>query len=339
MTQSLQHPAIHAKEADIVGRKAFDFLSKNHLDLTPGNFELIHAVLTGRDKALREAFLALQKPIGQPALSLLSHRFFAGRAQLSTLKRTSEETLGLLETFRASVEAGTVTITASPTSPEDPLTGMQTQLRACIDALQAVCKLVTTEPVEVVGQEHLTAQLSFGLPGYEGLEQRIDDICRHGLPEEGLSLLLCRIQGLEPLSRSGLAKVGDYMKNTLARFTHRLIDRHDAAFWTAPDELGLLVGASSETYLTQLGEKVGRVVLDAETIVRKSIPSMPKLTCRFGCARTYRPIAAAQLCGAARQSLQRAELTESVVPVFTEVSADPGALRRYEALYGRGRHA
>ncbi len=156
-----------------------------------------------------------------------------------------------------------------------------------------------------------------------------------GMPEDGVSLMLCRIDGLDPMSRSGLSKVGDYMKNTLARFTNRLLDRNDTAYWTAPDELSLLVGSSSESYLSQLGEKISRVVSDAETIARRSITAMPALACHFGCARTHRPVPAAQLYGAARQSLQRAQLSHSLVPVFSEVSADAATLRRYEALYGR----
>lgn len=336
MTQSPHRPVPHAREADILGRKTFDFLSKNHLDLTPVNFELIHAVLTGRDKALRDAFLALPKPLAQTALSMLAQRFLVGRPPIATLKNTSEQALGALEALRKSLEGGTVSVSGPDAGGEDPMAALDAQLQACIEALQALCALVTPHPVEAAGQEHLTAQLSFGLPGYSALDQRLEDVFKQGLPQEGLSLMLCRIQGLEPLGRSGLAKVGDYMKNTLARFTHRLIDKSDTAYWTAPDELSLLVGASSETYLAQLGEKVARVVADAESVARQSIQSMPKLTCRFGCARTHKPVPAAQLYGAARQSLQRAELTESLVPVFTEVSADASTLRRYEALYGRG---
>ncbi|MFN7092659.1 MAG: hypothetical protein ACK4P4_19155 [Allorhizobium sp.] len=325
----------HVREADILGRKAFEFLSKNHLDLSPDNFELVHAVMTGRDKALRAAFLALPKPVGQAALSILAQRFLPRRPMVSALKTTSEQAVGALEDLRKLLEGGTVTVAGSSNDGEDPMAALDVQLETCLDALQAVCKLVTAEPVEVAGQDHLTAQLSFGLPGYSALVQRLDDVFKEGMPEEGLSLMLCRIEGLEPLSRSGLVKVSDYMKNTLARFTHRLIAKNDAAYWTAPDELGLLIGASSETYLAQLGEKVSRVVADAEAIARKSIKSMPKLACRFGCARTDRPVPVAQLYGAARQSLQRAELTESLVPVFTGVSLDASTLRRYEALYGR----
>ncbi|MFN4207390.1 MAG: hypothetical protein ACK4HG_13400 [Agrobacterium albertimagni] len=325
----------HSREADILGRKAFEFLSKNHLDLSPDNFELVHAVMTGRDKALRDAFLALPKPVGQAALSILAQRFLPRRPMVSTLKTTSEQAVGALEDLRRLLEGGAVTVAGSSDDGEDPMAALDAQLQTCLDALQAVCKLVTAEPIEVAGQDHLTAQLSFGLPGYPALVQRLDEVFKQGMPEEGLSLMLCRVGGLEPLSRSGLAKVSDYMKNTLARFTHRLIDKSDAAYWTAPDELGLLIGASSEAYLSQLGAKVARVVADAESVARKSIKSMPKLTCRFGCARTYRPVPVSQLYGAARQSLQRADLTESLVPVFTEVSSDASTLRRYEALYGR----
>ena len=335
MTQSNHRHLPHARQADSLGRKAFAFLSKNHLDLTPDNFELIHAVLTGRDQALRSAFLALSKPLGQAGLSALAEQFLDKRPMIAALRTESEQALQALEDFRRSLESGTVTVARSQGGSEDPIAALDAQLDTCIEALQTVCKLVPAGPDEVAGQEHLTAQLSFGLPGYSALEQRLDDVFQQGMPDEGLSLMLCRIEGLEPLSRSGLVKVGDYIKNTLARFTHRLIDRSDAAYWTAPDELGLLIGASSETYLSQLGEKIARVVSDAETVARKSIKSVPKLACRFGCARTQRPVPVAQLYGAARQSLQRAELTESLVPIFTEVSSDASTLRRYEALYGR----
>lgn len=335
MTQSVHRPVAHARETEIVAHKVIDFLAKNRLDLSPRNFELIFEVLIGRDRALREAFLALPKPVSQASLSMLAHRFFPERPLIAALRTSSDETLGALDGFLRTLEGGTITVVEAKAGEYETLAALEGQVRQCIEALQAVSRLATPEPQDLAAQEHLTAQLSFGLPDYGGLEARLDAWCREGVPEDGLSLMLCHIDGLEPLSRSGLAKVGDYMKNTLARFTHRLIEKSDTAYWTAPDELSLLVGASSETYLAQLSEKITRVVKDAETVARRSIPSMPKLGCRFGCARTHRPVLAAQLYGAARQSLQRAVLTESPVPLFAEVSVDPATIRRYEALYGR----
>lgn len=335
MNQTAYRTAVHARETEIVGRKALEFLSKNRLELTPRNFELIYEVLIGRDKALRDAFVALPKPVSQATLSMIAHQFLPERPPLATLKCASEEALAALDGFRKALESGTVSVVEAQEGVSDRLAALDEQIRHCVDALEAVSRLVTPEPLEVEGQEHLTAQLSYGLPGYAALEERLEALFAAGVPQDGVSLMLCRIDGLEPLSRSGLSKVGDYMKNTLARFTHRLIDKSDTAYWTGPDELSLLVGASSETYLSQLGEKIARVVSDAETIARRSIKSMPRLACHFGCARTHRPVLAAQLYGAARQSLQRAELTESLVPVFAEVSADLATLRRYEALYGR----
>lgn len=335
MSNFAYRTAPHAREAEIIGRKAMEFLSKNRLDLTPRNFELIYEVLTGRDKALREAFVALPKPVNQAALSMVAQQFLPERPLFATLKSVSEEALGALDSFRKALEGGTVTVAEAHQGATERLAALDGQIGHCIEALQAVSRLVTPEPQDAAGQEHLAAQLTFGLPGYATLEERLASIFGEGVPEDGVSLMLCRIDGLEPMNRSGLGQVGDYMKNTLARFTHRLIDKSDSAYWTGPDELSLLVGASSETYLSQLGEKIARVVTDAETIARRSIKSMPKLACHFGCARTHRPVLAAQLYGAARQSLQRAELTESLVPVFAEVSADAATLRRYEALYGR----
>lgn len=325
----------HAREVDILGRKAFDFLAKSRLDLSPANFEVIYQVLAGRDRALRDAFLALPKPIAQPALSALAHRFFPERPMLASLESAIEEAVGALDAFRKNLEGGTISVEEGPEGGHERLVALDAQIAHCVEALQAVSRLSCPVPQDTPGQEHLTAQLSFGLPGYDALEERLSAIFGQAVPEDGVSLMLCRIEGLEPLGRSGLAKVGDYMKHTLARFTHRLIDRNDTAYWTAPDELSLLIGASSETYLAQLGEKIARVVSDAETVARRSIASMPKLACRFGCARTHRPVLAAQLYGAARQSLGRAELTGSLVPVFAEVTADQATLRRYEALYGR----
>ncbi|MBC2774321.1 hypothetical protein H6M51_15760 [Rhizobium sp. AQ_MP] len=335
MSNFADRTAPHAREAENIGRKAVGFLSKNRLDLTPRNFELIFEVLIGRDKTLREAFLALPKPVSQASLSMLAHRFFPDRPLIAALRASSDETLGALDGFLRRLEGGTIAVVEAKEGEYETLAALDGQVRQCIEALQAISRLTTPEPQDLAAQDHLTAQLSFGLPDYGGLEARLDALCREGVPEEGLSLMLCHIDGLEPLSRSGLSKVGDYLKNTLARFTHRLIEKNDTAYWTAPDELGLLVGASSETYLAQLSEKITRVVKDAETVARRSIPSMPKLACRFGCARTHRPVLAAQLYGAARQSLQKAALTESPMPVFAEVSVDPATIRRYEALYGR----
>ncbi|MDH4413058.1 MAG: hypothetical protein QE484_07105 [Rhizobium sp.] len=335
MTQSVHRPVAHARETEIIGQKVIDFLAKNRLELTPRNFELIFDVLLGRDKTLREAFLGLPKPVSQGSLSMLAHRFFPERPLIAALRNSSDETLGALEGFLRALEAGTISVVEAREGEYDSLAALEEQVRQCIAALQALSQQATPAPQDLAAQDHLTAQLSFGLPGYGALEERLEAFCREGMPEDGLSLMLCHVDGLEPLSRSGLGKVGDYMKNTLARFTHRLIDKTDTAYWTAPDELSLLVGASSETYLAQLSEKIARVVTDAETVARRSIPSMPKLVCHFGCARTHRPVLAAQLYGAARQSLQRAELTESLVPVFAEVSVDAATMRRYEALYGR----
>lgn len=335
MTEQIHRTGPIAREAEIIGRRVLVFLSKNRLDLTPKNFELVYEVLSGRDRALREAFVALPKPVSQAALSLLAHQFMPERPMLATLRSSSQEALQGLDEFRKALEGGIVRVVEAQEDGNDRLAALDGQLRQCVDALRAVSRLVTPEPPEVAGQEHLTAQLAFGLPGYAALEERLEALFGEGVPDDGVSLMLCRIDGLEPLSRSGLAKVGDYMKNTLARFTHRLIDRSDTAYWTETDELSLLIGASSEVYLSQLSEKIGRVVADAEAIARRSIASMPKLACHFGCARTHRPVPVAQLYGAARQSLQRAELTDSLTPVFTEVSADAATLRRYEALYGR----
>lgn len=335
MTEQIHRTGPIAREAEIIGRRVLVFLSKNRLDLTPKNFELVYEVLSGRDRALREAFVALSKPVSQAALSLLAHQFMPERPMLATLRSASQEALQGLDEFRKALEGGIVRVVEAQEDGNDRLAALDAQLRQCVDALRAVSRIVTPEPPEVAGQEHLTAQLAFGLPGYAALEERLEALFGEGVPDDGVSLMLCRIDGLEPLSRSGLAKVGDYMKNTLARFTHRLIDKSDTAYWTEGDELSLLVGASSEVYLSQLSEKIGRVVADAEAIARRSIASMPKLACHFGCARTHRPVPVAQLYGAARQSLQRAELTDSLAPVFTEVSADAATLRRYEALYGR----
>ncbi|MGL4197380.1 MAG: hypothetical protein ACRCSX_06435 [Allorhizobium sp.] len=335
MSNFAYRTAPHAREAEIIGRKALEFLTKNRLDLTPRNFELIYEVMTGRDKALREAFVALPKPVSQAALSIVAQQFLPERPLLASLKSASEEALGALDGFRKVLEGGTVTVVEAQQGATEELAALDGQIGHCIDALQAVSRLVKSETQDLANQEHLSAQLAFGLPGYSALEERLALLFGDGMPDDGVSLMLCRIDGLDPMSRSGLSKVGDYMKNTLARFTNRLLDRNDTAYWTAPDELSLLVGSSSESYLSQLGEKISRVVSDAETIARRSITAMPALACHFGCARTHRPVPAAQLYGAARQSLQRAQLSHSLVPVFSEVSADAATLRRYEALYGR----
>jgi diguanylate cyclase len=277
MTEQIHRTGPIAREAEIIGRRVLVFLSKNRLDLTPKNFELVYEVLSGRDRALREAFVALPKPVSQAALSLLAHQFMPERPMLATLRSASQEALQGLDEFRKALEGGIVRVVEAQEGGNDCLAALDGQLRQCVDALRAVSRLVTPEPPEVAGQEHLTAQLAFGLPGYAALEERLEALFGEGVPDDGVSLMLCRIDGLEPLSRSGLAKVGDYMKNTLARFTHRLIDRSDTAYWTEGDELSLLVGASSEVYLSQLSEKIGRVVADAEAIARRSIASMPKL--------------------------------------------------------------
>ncbi len=109
MSNFAYRTAPHAREAEIIGRKALEFLTKNRLDLTPRNFELIYEVLTGRDKALREAFVALPKPVSQAALSMVAQQFLPERPLLASLKSASEEALGALDGFRKVLEGGTVT--------------------------------------------------------------------------------------------------------------------------------------------------------------------------------------------------------------------------------------
>lgn len=337
MTTVLDRHHLQGREADAIGRRVLGFLTQQNLALTPANFQLVFEVLSEGHPDLREAFVKLPKPIRQPDLTALAGRFLAACPQLDKLKISVAETIPTLVDLRKALEAGAVVTqdAVAPGDGNDLLSQVDAQVGQCLAGLQAIQELLVPAAAEVPGQEHLTAQLTFGLGGYQALEDRIREVIASGISDQGLSLLLCRVEGLEPLERAGLAKVSDYMKNTLGRFSHRLIGKNDTAYWTASDELGLLIGATSETYLTQLGEKLSRVVADAEGIARRSIKTLPKMACRFGCARTHRPVPAVQLYGTARQSLQRAELTESILPVFAEVAADPGLLRRYEAIYGR----
>ena len=96
MSQSAYRTAPHAREADIIGRKALEFLSIHHLDLTPSNYELIYEVLRGRDKALREAFVALPKPVSQAALSTLAHTFIRKLPLVANLRSASDDALAAL---------------------------------------------------------------------------------------------------------------------------------------------------------------------------------------------------------------------------------------------------
>jgi diguanylate cyclase len=337
MTAVIDPHILRGRDADAVGRRVLGFLTQQNLALTPANFQLIFEVLSEGRPDLREAFLKLPKPIRQADLTVLARRFLAVCPELGKLKNSSAEAVTILTELRKALEAGTVVTQDAVADGDgsDLLSQVDAQVGQCLAALQAIQELLTPAVVEVPGQEHLTAQLSFGLGGYQALEDRIRELVASGISDQGLSLLLCRVEGLEPLERAGLGKVSDYMKNTLGRFSRRLIGKDDTAYWTAPDELGLLIGATSETYLAQLGEKLSRVVADAEGIARRSVKTLPAMVCRFGCARTHRPVPAVQLYGTARQSLQRAELTESILPVFAEVAADPRLHRRYEAIYGR----
>jgi diguanylate cyclase len=336
MPTATDHHILQSNQADAIGRRALGFLSNQHLPLTPTNFQLIFEVLAEGRAELREAFVKLPKPVRQDDLTALAGRYLVASPALDQLKANTVEALATLGELRKALEAGTVVVQDdAETEGSDLLSSVSDQVGQCLEVLQRVRDQLVPTAVEVPGQEHLTAQLTFGLGGYQALEDRIREMVASGFSDQGLSLLLCRVEGLEPLERAGLSKVGDYMKNTLGRFSHRLISKDDTAYWTGPDELGLLIGATSETYLAQLGEKLSRVVADAEGIARRSVKGLPKMACHFGCARTHRPVLAAQLYGTARQSLQRAELTECTVPVFSEVAADPGMARRYEALYGR----
>lgn len=335
MSAVIDHRVPEDLETEAISRKALGFLSSHNLKLDPRNFEVVFTVLAGRDRPLREAFLQMPKPVSQAGLTELADRFLVARPVFVQVTKTAADALAALADLRMALEAGTL-IAADPAGDGNALLArLDSHLDQCLTALQAVKDQVEPPAREVPGQEHLTAQLAFGLGGYSALENRLKELFSKGMPDQGVSLLLCHIEGLAPLERSGLGKVSDYMKNTLGRFSSRLIGKEDAAFWTAPDELGLLIGATSETYLAQLGEKIARVVADADGIARRSIKTLPKMACRFGCARTQRPVLPMQLYGSARQSLQRAELTESVLPVFSEVAGDANALRRYKALYDR----
>ncbi len=93
MSSFAYRTAPHAREAEIIGRKALEFLSKNRLDLTPRNFELIYEVLTGRDKALREAFVALPKPVSQAVLSMVAQQFLPERPCLRRSRASAKKRL------------------------------------------------------------------------------------------------------------------------------------------------------------------------------------------------------------------------------------------------------
>jgi hypothetical protein len=146
MSNFAYRTAPHAREAEIIGRKALEFLSKNRLDLTPRNFELIYEVLTGRDKALRGAFVALPKPVSQAALSLVAQQFLPERPLFATLKSVSEEALGALDSFRKALEGGTVSVAEAHQGATEQLAALDGQIGHCIEALQAVSRLVTPEP-------------------------------------------------------------------------------------------------------------------------------------------------------------------------------------------------
>jgi GGDEF domain-containing protein len=168
------------------------------------------------------------------------------------------------------------------------------------------------------------AQLMSRLQALHSGEQHLD----------GYSLMLCRVSGFEAYRSPVMRKARDYLLDTLGQQTSRMIGKTDSACWMSADEMGLLLDSDNEIHLTDVSQRLRRLVDGALTYARHTVKDLPPLGCRFGCATAFGAASPALLYSSARLALQRAELTEDDRLLINTVSP-PAANRRYTAIYNR----
>lgn len=180
----------------------------------------------------------------------------------------------------------------------------------------------------------LAPGLSHGLGERTEMMSRLQALHSGEQHLDGYSLMLCRVTGLENYRTPILRKARDFLLDTLGRQTSRMIGKQDSACWMSADEMGLLLNSDNEIHLTDVSQRLRRLVDGAFTHARRTVKDLTPVGARFGCALALGAASPAQLYSSARLALQRAELTENDGLLINRVSPS-AATRRYPAIYGR----
>ncbi|MDO1582313.1 hypothetical protein [Rhizobium oryzicola] len=227
---------------------------------------------------------------------------------------------------------------------------LQRALSVCIEGLQAFTRALeapsgspsqatSPEPAAQDGAEatEQAPEVSHGLPDKAGLVSRLEALQASEKQLSGYSVLLCRLKGMDQFRGEAMQKAKDFVLNTLGNQTSRLISADEGAYWVAPQELGLVLGTTSEIELNDFSRKLKRIVDHSVAYARRDVQTLPDLRCRFGGATAYGRTSASQLLGKASLSLQRADFLDEEMPVLSAISNIKGD-GRYDSLYGRRAH-
>ncbi|MBT9372474.1 diguanylate cyclase [Rhizobium sp. CSW-27] len=174
-----------------------------------------------------------------------------------------------------------------------------------------------------------------GLAERAVLMGRLQDLHTGGQKLDGSSLMLCHLKGLDGYRGPDMLKARDFVLDTLGQQTQRLMGEGDLACWMSPEELGLLLDANNDLMLTDISQKLRRIVAGSVNHARRNVPNLPELRCHIGCASAFGPVSPGQLYSSAKLALQRAEFAGDDRLVINDLSGPLKVDRRYDALYGR----
>lgn len=174
-----------------------------------------------------------------------------------------------------------------------------------------------------------------GLAERSVLMGRLQDLHTGGQKLDGSSLMLCHLKGLDGYRGPDMLKARDFVLDTLGHQTQRLMGEGDLACWMSPEELGLLLDANNDLLLTDISQKLRRIVTGSVRHARRTVSGLPDLRCHIGCASAFGPVSPGQLYSSAKLALQRAEFADDDRLVINDLSGPLKVDRRYDALYGR----
>ncbi|THV24676.1 hypothetical protein [Peteryoungia ipomoeae] len=333
----MDKPVVVDSNLERLGARALRFLTQHRIPWKPIYYEVLLEVLEGRNTALRRAFVALEQPLTEDKLAGLAARFFPRFQDLNTLRASTESLEQALSTFCAQIGSSEILSLRDGqwhTFDRNLLDQAVSELSSALARTGNLLGAPTEENSPLPEAGVLTSQLPFDMQDFSALEHQLSALFEKGMPDQGVSLILCHLKGLASLRHPQASEAESYVRNTVGRFTNRLLHEDEGAFWTSQDEMGILMLATSEPYIEGVCSKIGKIIENVEGVVTRAMPNAPKFNHHFGCARTYRPVPPTHLYNTASKMLQRAELTEEAGPLFAEVSGQFSG-KRYEALYGR----
>lgn len=336
----MDKPGMVDSNLERLGARALRFLTHHRIPWKPLYYEVLVEVLQGRNGALKRAFFALDQPLTEEKIAALAHRFFPRFQDLNTLRASTQSLEQALSSFCAQIGSSEILSLSDgqwQSFDRNRLDQAVSELSAALARTVSLLGEATEENSPPPEAGVLSSQLSFELQDFSALEHQLSVVFDKGVADQGVSLILCHLKGLSSLRHPQAAEAESYVRNTVGRFTNRLLQEDEGAYWMSQDEMGILMLATSEPYIEGVCGKVGKIIDNVESFVTRAMPNAPKFNHHFGCARTYRPVPPSYLYNAAAKMLQRAELTDEPGPLFVEVSGE-FAGKRYETLYGRQDH-